>query len=90
MLTEGVHSGDTLRAGASGFASCVGCWTAWRPPGAAGQLSLGEVPPERLAQACHGPLFWATRSTGVFRGRSDCGDDTRLTLPTTTDPLQAR
>lgn len=93
VLTEGVHSGDASGLVPSSFRIMRQVLDRLEDSASGRLLPASfhcEVPAERLAQA---------RATAAILGdevykrfpwaHSDCGGDTRLTLPTTTDPLQA-
>ena len=93
VLTEGVHSGDASGLVPSSFRIMRQVLDRLEDSATGRLLPASfhcEVPPERLAQA---RATAAVLGDAVYRrfpwAHSDCGDDTRLTLPTTTDPLQA-
>ena len=93
VLTEGVHSGDASGLVPSSFRIMRQVFDRLEDS-VTGRLLPAqfhcEVPPERIAQA---------RATAAILGdeiykrfpwaHADCGGSTQLTLPTTTDPLQA-
>jgi acetylornithine deacetylase/succinyl-diaminopimelate desuccinylase-like protein len=93
VLTEGVHSGDASGLVPSSFRIMRQLLDRLEDSGSGRLLPSSfhcEVPPERLAQA---KATAAILGDEVYKrfpwAHYDCGGATAVTLPTTTDPLQA-